>query len=448
MPNMITPNDSQQAALASFQEMLSNPASPIMLMTGAAGTGKTTMIQYMVNWAKEQGYDTQCLAYTNQAATNITRRIQLEANTIHAYIYDVEEEDDKIICHRKEVTPRSKCLYIIDEISMIPCEKTKGNFQTPGSLFADLVQHCKEEAEDCKILLVGDPNQLPPVNGEAKAFIPDFIRSTWDEPCELVTAHLSKVMRQDGDSPILKSAYACLDAMAQHASFYPPTGLDQLRYPQVFRDLAHAAESPELELTGISLCTTNREVNFINGEVRSALGRQKDRLSIGDHLSSSEGSFLEDRILFKGTNLVVTAADDEVKKWGGCRFQSIRAMADMKGMDGDFPLLVNLDFLFSENCKLGNEVERALKHEAMRTNPDYRQFLKNKYDIHLNAARLRFRYSMTTHKAQGQEFPKVYIVPPWMDKQTDLYKYQHLYTSITRGSDYVAYFKVYPRRAS
>ena len=255
-------------------------------------------------------------------------------------------------------------------------------------------------------------------------------------------------MRQEGDSPILKTAYACLDGISDRSQFQAPAGLDHLRYPAVFAQLANAATTDELELEGIALCTTNREVNFINGEVRRALGRPKDRLIAGDHVFSSDNNFLDDRILFKGTNLVITEAEEQVETRGGCRFQRVRAKADMEGMEGDFPLKINLTVLFSESGNIGREAEKALRHEAMRTNPEYRQFQKSRYDPYLNAARLRFRYSMTTHKAQGQEFPNVYIVPPWMDKQTNLFKYQHLYTSITRGRDYAAYFKVYPRRAS
>ena len=103
-----TPNSGQAIAMRAFTQMLANENAPMMILAGSAGTGKTSTLQAMIGIAKSEGFETQCLAPTNMAANNITKRIGESSKTIHSYIYDVEQVEDKIVCKPNDTKDRDK----------------------------------------------------------------------------------------------------------------------------------------------------------------------------------------------------------------------------------------------------------------------------------------------------------------------------------------------------
>ena len=128
------PTKCQASGLIEATRLLQEDDCKAMILTGAAGTGKTAMTKWIIDQATEEGYATQLLSFTVSATTNIRNKVMKPASTIHAYIYDIENIDGKEVCRRKEIIHRDKCLYIIDEASLIPGVRSKNGWQTPGSI--------------------------------------------------------------------------------------------------------------------------------------------------------------------------------------------------------------------------------------------------------------------------------------------------------------------------
>lgn len=438
-----TPNLGQTTAMREFTKMLTNDNAPMMILAGSAGTGKTSTLKAMIGIAKSEGYETQCLAPTNMAANNITKRIGESSKTIHSYIYDVEQVEDKIVCKPKDCISRKKGVYIIDESSMVSSVKSTGEFVTPGPLLEDLINHCRKESETCKILFVGDPNQLPPIHGEAMAFCPEFLSSVWQDNCRIGSSELREVMRQQEDSPILRCATSCLRGIEQGLRYEVPQNMGAISAGQVITTITPELQNRTPCLSSVVLASTHKEVSHMNAAIRKHLNRPINSLVPGDHFFSVSNMFINENFISQGTYFVVVASDASPQNWGGCRFQDVEVAFDLAGEKQNATIKINLDFVFAERPGLGSGQEKQLKHEAMKTNPRYRETQKERDDPYLSAARMRLSYAMTVHKAQGQEFDHVYVVPAWLSMWTDRFKYRHLYTGITRARKSVHRFRLY-----
>lgn len=438
-----TPNSGQAIAMREFKQMLANENAPMMILAGSAGTGKTSTLQAMIGIAKSEGFETQCLAPTNMAANNITKRIGESSKTIHSYIYDVEQVEDKIVCKPKDCISRKKGVYIVDESSMVSSLKSTGEFVTPGPLLEDLIKHCRKESETCKILFVGDPNQLPPIHGEAMAFSSEFLSAIWQTPCEVVRCNLTEVMRQKEGSTILGVASFCLKGIQNQLRFKVPADMKVTSAHRVVEKMIPEIACNAPKMTSVVLASTNRDVSHMSSTIRQHLGRPHLSLSSGDHFFSLRSIFLDERFVPKGTFFVVLNIVALPEDWGGCRFQKVMVAFELEGEQIQSEIIVNLCFLFTQKPGLGAEREKQLKHEAMRTNPTYRETGFDSHDPHLSAARVRFSYSMTVHKSQGQEFDHVYIIPPaWCPGWTEQLKYRLFYTGVTRARKSVSRFSI------
>lgn len=438
-----TPNSGQAIAMREFTQMLANENAPMMILAGSAGTGKTSTLQAMIGIAKSEGFETQCLAPTNMAANNITKRIGESSKTIHSYIYDVEQVEDKIVCKPKDYISRKKGVYIVDESSMVSSLKSTGEFVTPGPLLEDLIKHCRKESETCKILFVGDPNQLPPIHGEAMAFSPEFLSNIWQDSCSIGSSKLTEVMRQQQDSPILRCATFCLRGIEQGLRYEVPQNMAGISAGQVIAKISPEIENLTPCLSSVVLASTHKEVSHMNDAIRKHLNRPVSHLVPGDHFFSVRNMFINENLVPQGTYFVVTASDASPESWGGCRFQDVQVAFDLAGESQNVTIKINLDHVFAERPGLGSEQEKQLKHEAMKTNLRYRETERESDDPHLSACRVRLSYAMTVHKAQGQEFDHVYVIPAWLSMWTDSFKYRHLYTGVTRARKSVHRFRLY-----
>ena len=207
--------DDQEYAMKQFLEFLDADAErSAYLLTGSAGTGKTFLINLFTRILKRHGYKVILLAPTGRAAKVITRRTKRHAYTIHHHIYSpLENAFGQLAFSLKNNKEESKTVYIIDEASMI------GNKPDGGShrgLLSDLFEYVYRQDPSRKLILVGDPVQLPPVGyADSPALDPNILRSVGI--FELFSAHLSEVKRQLVDSGILENAVLIRDAYLQES---------------------------------------------------------------------------------------------------------------------------------------------------------------------------------------------------------------------------------------
>ncbi len=160
----------------------------IMILTGGPGTGKTTSLAGILALFDKLRLRTQLAAPTGRAAKRLSELTGREASTIHRLLEaQISPEDGRMYFARNEQEPLRCGAMIVDEASMVDLP-----------LMHSLVRALKP---DCKLILVGDPDQLPPV-GAGNVFS-DMIRSK-----RIVTVRLTEIFRQARESLIVMNAHA------------------------------------------------------------------------------------------------------------------------------------------------------------------------------------------------------------------------------------------------
>lgn len=442
---MKTLTTDQANALRTIRDVISEEGTDMSILTGYAGTGKTTLMTEVINVAQEQGFEVRCLAPTNTAAANLTRRTGHECSTIHKAIFIHDEEDERVVYHRRDVDPSNRVLYVVDEASMVSNRTPQPgeNFMEPGPLLGELIRHGREYSEIPKFLFVGDPMQLPPV-GERRpsALFQDALGMHWPDT-RVQKAELTTVMRQPGGSPILDYSGQCIQAIRSRQEYEKRQalglGMPRLHAHKVACEVAEInAGLSEIEAAIIAF--SNREVQHMNQEVRARMGREWGALAKGDHLTLSQPCIIDGDILLKGSRIFIVDCESEIEEWGGCKFQMASFITE--GSERVLSAKFNISVLLSLKGLMTPDQERNLKHEAMRTNPRYRNTPSAHLDQYMGALRTRFAYATTCHKAQGQQFNHVFITPAWGAGDPSE-KWQWMYTAITRATESVTAFNLY-----
>ena len=437
----LTPD--QTSAIENVKSLLNDEKKDILLLSGRAGTGKTTIAKEMVRIALDKEFEITLMAYTNSASNNFNNKVGYACNTIHSTIYDHIEEDDNVIFRFKTPRKLSQSLYIIDEASLIPSVSYNGTgFITPSNILQDLILFCREECEDAKFIFIGDCFQLPPVNESMSAALDkDKIKQFWTGECNVLVSELTQIHRQKENSEIITQSSFCLDELELGSDFNVKGRFSRVYEQSAIYNLATSI-TDHCNLDSVSIAHTNKSVNIINCLVRNTLNRPNDMVAEGDHLAIYQTCLIEGEILYQGTKLLITNCESSSNTWAGIRFQEITFSAE--GHDRIFNSKINLDVLFSLKGSLYTEEEKLMKHEAIRTNKQYRECQLNHHDPYLGAIRARFSYAMTAHKAQGQEFDHVYIHPIWIGDDSE-FKWRWLYTSITRARLSCELFPLYSK---
>lgn len=201
------PTDEQEFAMKSFAEFLfSGNQEGIFLLKGYAGTGKTTLIGALVKTLDLLKWKCVLLAPTGRAAKVFSRYAQHPAYTIHKRIYrqrTFSNETDNFTLNQNLY---QHTLFIVDEASMISNDGLSGMSFGTGRLLDDLIQYIYG-GQGCRLMLVGDTAQLPPVGEEeSPALMKEILQGYGLVPTECV---LTQVVRQMNDSGILTMRLCC-----------------------------------------------------------------------------------------------------------------------------------------------------------------------------------------------------------------------------------------------
>ncbi|MDO7586911.1 MAG: AAA family ATPase, partial [Flavobacteriaceae bacterium] len=156
------PTLTQERALEAFAQFVCNDnKDELLLLKGYAGTGKTTLIGTLVNQLWQIKYKSVLMAPTGRAAKVMAGYAKTEAFTIHRKIYFPKKAAGGGIQFTKAPNKHRHTIFIVDEASMIPDTPEGGKNTT--SLLDDLITYVYS-GHKCKLVLVGDVAQLPPVH--------------------------------------------------------------------------------------------------------------------------------------------------------------------------------------------------------------------------------------------------------------------------------------------
>ena len=457
------PTPCQDTLLKKVSEFVSSDDDDILVVNGYAGTGKTTAISSVISVMKE--FQTKCvlLAPTGRAAKVLSSYSGQPAFTIHKHIYRQKSVGSDGFGQFSLAPNKDKsALFIVDEVSLIGIDASQQQSSTAfgtGNLLEDLITFVRSGVE-CKLILIGDAAQLPPVGLDASpALSKDYMTMMGG----VVFAELSTVVRQQKESGILYNATLVRNLIAELEQGYGlmdicDLGLETADFDDVERisggDLIEKISDAYAvygEDDTIILCRSNKRAIKYNIGVRSTVQFKEERLVRDDKLMIVKNcyQFVED---LEGVDYIANGDIAKLVKISrfedryGLHFAEARiSFPDYD--DQEIVAKVILDTLESESASLTYEQSNALYQGV---NEDYSHITtkKKRYeavreDKYYNALQLKYANAVTCHKSQGGQWRCVFIDNAfWQDELTadDL---KWLYTALTRATEkvYLVNFK-------
>ena len=422
-----------------------NPMS-VMLLRGSAGTGKTTLTAAIVRALSSVARKVVLLAPTGRAAKVLSLNAGRPAYTIHRKIYRQKTFEGTFSLNDNL---HSDTLFVVDEASMIANDGFTQSVFGSGRLLDDLTQYVYN-GRNCRLMLIGDTAQLPPVGEEeSPALSSDFMRGYGFDVFE---ADLREVLRQSALSGILYNATIIRqmithDEMTQlpkitftgFADIQVVTGNDLIE--QLSTSYAEVGHDETMVVT-----RSNKRANIYNQGIRNMVLGCEEQLCTGDMLMMVKNNYFwteqEENaplpFIANGDRAVVRRVRN-VHDLYGLHFADLTlAFPDYDGYE--LTATVVTDSLMSEAPALTQEQNRLLFNGVMDDYADIRskrdRIEKVKHDRHFNAIQIKYAYAVTCHKAQGGQWAHVYVDQGYMTDDMLTPDYIHwLYTAFTRATE-------------
>lgn len=423
------PNTDQRNALVVIEEFLDSSDDNCLILRGAAGTGKTTVMRAVTELLASERIGCEVLAPTGRAAKNIGQKVGQRASTVHSCLYipqtDVEEAVIRLV--KKTNDEQSLRVFVVDESSMLSNRlDPSGDFVADNPLLSDFVGFVQQGNTLNKIIFVGDDCQLPPVGYRTDEASPaldaQVLARTFGLKARTVT--LSQVERQDGLSPILAAASELRTSLIQRRSALPRrmgnrfSGNDQA--VRLYLDRYKRGVHDRVTIVSLS----NQYANECNALIRAELGFTGS-LAVGDTVILTQ-NYQSMGYVASGEAGVVTALDGRLHRVADLHFQEVEiAFGDGTGQPVTVRSLVLMEAL---RAPITREQRKTLFAAEMRNNEAFRKGKDIRFSVYLSALQLRYGHAITCHKAQGSEWDTV-ILNTWC-RPLDL---RFLYTGITRA---------------
>ncbi|MDD3877828.1 MAG: AAA family ATPase [Bacteroidales bacterium] len=418
----------------------------IFLLTGYAGTGKTTFISVLVSLFSEIGKATLLLAPTGRAAKVVTTYTQKKAFTIHKRIYSLQKNDMGFFNLKLQPNFHRKTIIIVDEASMI----NNNGHKNEGNLLDDLVSYMRS-GDNCRLILVGDEAQLPPVGSEqSPALMPKYLNSQFG--FNVFHVSFTTVVRQQQESGILSNATALRMILnRKEISFpffdiHPYKDIEKIQGGD-FRDLLDDSYSRQEIQNVIILCRSNKRANLYNKHIRNVILFRENVISAGDIMMVVKNNYFwlpkthGAGFIANGDIIEILRINKSYNLYGFDFADVTVRLTDYPDEDVfDTSLLLNT--IDTDGPALSIEDSRRLFDEVSKDYEEIKSEQKKMIEIrqnpHLNALQVKFAYAITVHKAQGGQWHTVFIDHGFLQDETvDISFVRWLYTALTRATDKV-----------
>jgi exodeoxyribonuclease-5 len=442
-----TPTINQEVALQKFSEfILSTEKDKIFILKGYAGTGKTTLLGTLISNLWQTRIKAVLMAPTGRAAKVMSNYTGTPAFTIHKQIYFPKKDRSGGVQFTLAPNRHRNTLFIVDEASMISDASNSASTGTGTSLLDDLMTYIYSGFQ-CRLMLVGDMAQLPPVHlNVSPALEAETFEIHYNK--EVMEVELDEVMRQSEGSGILMNATrmrrAIFEGFPDDFTFHLHSFKDIVRLTDGFEiqdALGDAFETFGREETSV-LVRSNKRANLYNENIRSRLLFLENEISVGDYMmvvknnyfwlkSSSEAGFIANGDIIEVLELFA------IKDLYGFRFAEVKVrMVDYPGQK-PFETVLLLDTIKAESPSLSYEDGNRLYQEVMadyaHETSGYRKFMGVKNNPFFNALQVKFSYAITGHKSQGGQWELVFVEQPYLPGSLDKEYLRWLYTAITRA---------------
>lgn len=427
--------------------IFSESESEVFILKGYAGTGKTSAISTVVNNLALAGKKAILLAPTGRAAKVIANYANREAFTIHKKIYFPNPNKSGGLSFTLQTNKHTDTLFIVDECSMISNTNSDAKLFESSGLLDDLI-HYVYNKKKCKLILIGDTAQLPPVKLETSpALETAYLQNNYDK--KVFTVELTEVMRQHQNSGILINAThlrsLIQDEIVNGFKF-------KLGFPDLIRledgyDIQDAIQSA-YDKNGVEdtafIVRSNKRANEYNQQIRTKIRGLENEITTGDYIMVVKNNYFW---LDKSSDAGFIANGDiceilelkKVKALYGFNFAEVKLRMIDYPNQKPFETVILLDTLTLDSPALSFEQNNKLYQEIALDFADitskYKKMLAIKENKYFNALQVKFSYAMTCHKSQGGQWKTVFVEQPYLPDGQDIGFYRWLYTAITRAEE-------------
>lgn len=426
----------QNRVFERIKEFMDSDAS-VFILRGYAGTGKTTMVKVIADYLAQSRH-VVLMAPTGRAARVLTAKTGRGAVTIHKAIYekaavvskkvsDVAESEFKFVFPVRRTEHGGNIAAIVDESSMVCSRKIEHELFVFGTdnLMEDLLDFIRPDFGG-KVIFVGDPAQLPPV-GES---VSNALRATFFEErgLKVVEAELTEVLRQKGDSIILKNAMMIRDLLKKekrNCLVFEEKENDVETIPSgdfLNKYLDYRKQSSKHD--SVVICYSNSAASRYNKDIRASLYGGDVPLRVNDILLITQNNYRLGRMNgeFVPVLKVGTRTQQSAPVYAQVGSERKRIIITINFVQVTVPdgnnvpmqcMLIE-DLLTSEKATISIDENRALYINFCMRNPHLKQGTTEfadalMSDSYYNAIRAKYGYAVTGHKCQGGEWGKVFV---------------------------------------
>lgn len=442
-------NKNQELALDYIISFIENKKNNnIFLLKGYAGTGKTFIISNIVKNLWKVKKSVVLLAPTGRSAKVISSYCNKEAYTVHKEIFYTKNNFSGSLEFTLKINKHKNTLFVIDEASMISTNRNDGVGLFSQSLLDNIVKYVYSGFK-CKLLIIGDTAQLPPVKSEISyALDSEFLENEYEK--EVISVELTDVIRQQKESGILSYATSIRNKIENN--YFDDISFDF----NPFKDIINVEDGEHLmnliqdsynkygvEETAI-IVRSNKRANLYNKAIRDKILTNENLINVGDLLMVIKNNYFwlnnkKDIGFIANGDIIKIEEIFEIKNIYGFKFAEVRiSMVDYPKIR-PFETVLILDSLYINSPALDfntmNKLYQEVLKDYMNVKTKYKRHLAVKNNSFFNALQVKFAYSFTCHKSQGGQWNSIFLEFPYLPNGMDKDFFRWLYTAITRSKN-------------
>lgn len=442
------PTSEQEEAIEMLSEFLLSQASEeIFILRGYAGTGKTSLVGALVKTMNTLKQKSILMAPTGRAAKVFSLYAGHPAFTIHKKIYRQKVFSNELTNFSLNDNLHQHTLFIVDEASMIANDGLSGSVFGSGRLLDDLIRYVYS-GTGCRLLLMGDTAQLPPVGEEESPALSAAALKGYG--LHVMEMNLTQVVRQLSDSGILWNATSLRRLIVRNEM----TGLPKIKF-SCFADIRNLPGNELIEAIEeaygkygmeetMVICRSNKRANLYNNGIRNRILYREEELSSGDLLMVAKNNYYwseqnKEIDFIANGDIAVVRRVRHTREMYGFRFaEALLVFPDYDHCEIEATLL--LDTLHADSPALSKADNDRLFYTVLEDYADVPlkqdRMKKMKADPHYNALQVKYAYSVTCHKAQGGQWKAVFLDQGYVTEENltpDYFRW--LYTAFTRATE-------------
>ena len=442
-------NKNQLLALDKIISFIENKTNDeIFTLKGYAGTGKTYIISNIVKNLWKAKKSVLLLAPTGRSAKVLSSYCKKEAYTIHKEIFYTKNNFSGRLEFTLKVNKHKNTLFIVDEASMISTERGDGIGLFAQSLLDNIIKYVYSGFK-CKLLLIGDVAQLPPVKSNISyALESDYLEKEYEK--SICSSELTDVIRQEKESGILSFATSIRNKIEN--KFFEDINFNSDRFNDIIKveDGEHLMNLIQdsydfygIEETAI-VVRSNKRANLFNKSIREKILNNENSITVGDLLMVIKNNYFwlnnkRDIGFIANGDIIKIEEIYGIKEIYGFRFAEVKiSMVDYPKIL-PFETVLILDSLFINTPSLDfnhmNQLYQEILKDYMSIKTKYKRYLAVKNNKFFNALQVKFAYSFTCHKSQGGQWSSIFLEYPFLPNGMDEDFFRWLYTAITRAKN-------------